>query len=59
MWRLPAVPAAFSATVNQILHDEIARRRRHAALGALLDAMDAEDGPPAPGEVEAARALFT
>jgi antitoxin CcdA len=34
-----------SAQVNTALRDELARRRRHRALGALLARMDAEEGP--------------
>jgi hypothetical protein len=50
--------AALSATVNEILHSEVERRRRVAALAALLDRLEAERGPVDPQEVEEFRHLL-
>jgi antitoxin CcdA len=46
-----------SAQVNMVLRDELARRRRWRALGALLDRFDEEEGPldTPEDEVEIAR----
>ena len=51
-------PAALSATVNSILLAEIGRREQRAALGAFLDRLDGEYGPPDPTEVERFRRLL-
>ena len=55
----PEVVAAFggdaralSATVNTILHAELERRRRRAALAAFVFQLDDEFGEPDPNEVE-------
>lgn len=45
-------PSALSATVNAILHQEMARRSRHAALAAYVARLDTEFGEPDPDEVE-------
>jgi post-segregation antitoxin (ccd killing protein) len=47
-----------SAQVNAALRDELARRRRHRALGELLDRLAAEDGPLDTAEDEAEIARF-
>jgi antitoxin CcdA len=47
-----------SAQVNMALRDELARRRRHRALGALLDRLDAEEGPLDSPEDEAEIARY-
>jgi hypothetical protein len=45
-----------SSQVNVVLRAEVDRRRRHKALRALLDRLDAEDGPlGAEDEAEIAR----
>lgn len=50
--------AALSATVNEILRGEVERRRRAAALAALLDRLESERGPVDPQEVEEFRQLL-
>lgn len=52
-------PQALSATVNAVLVEEVARRERHASLGALLDRLEAADGPPDPAAVEGFRQLLS
>lgn len=43
---------ALSTTVNEILLAERDRRARRAALGAFVDELCAEFGPPDPKDVE-------
>lgn len=43
--------STLSATVNAILHEEMARRGRRAALVQFVDRLDAEFGEPDPEEV--------
>jgi hypothetical protein len=45
-------PNALSATVNSILHEEMARRTSRATLAAFVARLDAEFGEPDPSEVE-------
>lgn len=47
-----------SAQVNTVLRDELARRRRWRALGALLDRLDEEQGPLDTPEDEAEIARY-
>ena len=47
-----------SARVNAVLRGELARRRRHRALGGLLARMDAGDGPLHTPQDEAEIARF-
>jgi len=47
-----------SAQVNMVLRDELARRRRWRALGALLDRLDEEEGPLDTPEDEAEIARY-
>jgi antitoxin CcdA len=47
-----------SAQVNLALRDDLARRRRHRALGALLARLDAEQGPLDSPEDEAEIARY-
>jgi hypothetical protein len=44
-----------SGTANELLHDGIARRERRAALAVLVADLEAENGPPDPARVAAAR----
>lgn len=45
-------PAALSATVNQILREEVARRARKASLADLVAELDELYGPADPGLVD-------
>jgi hypothetical protein len=47
-----------SATINEILHDEVERRQRAAALAALLGRLEDERGPVDPDEVAEFRRLL-
>jgi antitoxin CcdA len=49
--------SALSAQVNEAVRNEVERRRRHQALGRLLDRLDELDGPldTAKDEAEIAR----
>ncbi len=49
---------ALSATINEILRDEVERRQRAAALAALLDRLADERGPVDPDEVAEFRRLL-
>ncbi|MGA3217458.1 MAG: type II toxin-antitoxin system CcdA family antitoxin [Acidimicrobiales bacterium] len=49
---------SLSATVNAALRADLDRRRRHRALGELLDRLAAEDGPLGTAEDEAEVARF-
>lgn len=42
---------ALSATVNEILREEVERRQRAAALAGLLERLEDERGPVDPHEV--------
>lgn len=50
---------ALSTTVNEILRAERDRRARRAALGAFVEELSAEFGPPDPDEVERFRQLLS
>lgn len=45
-------PSTLSATVNSILHAEMDRRSRRAALAEYVAGLDAEFGEPDASEVE-------
>jgi hypothetical protein len=45
-------PNALSATVNAVLHAEMDRRVRRAALAAYVAELDVQFGEPDPGEVD-------
>ncbi len=47
-----------SATINEILHDEVERRQRAAALAGLLGRLEDERGPVDPDEVAEFRRLL-
>ncbi len=49
---------ALSATINEILRDEMQRRQRAAALAALLARFEEERGPVDPDEVVDFRRLL-
>jgi len=49
---------ALSATINEILHDEVERRERAAALAGLLARLEDTRGPVDPDEVENFRCLL-
>ena len=49
---------ALSATINEILRDEMQRRQRVAALAALLARFEEERGPVDPDEVVDFRRLL-
>ncbi|MBO0842245.1 MAG: hypothetical protein J2O46_03605 [Nocardioides sp.] len=51
--------AALSATVNEILRDELGRRARRAALGAYLDEMDQRYGAVDAETIAEFRAAFS
>jgi len=50
--------AGLSATINDILRDEVARRQRGAALASLLARLAHERGPVDPDEVDRFRRLL-
>jgi hypothetical protein len=50
--------AALSATVNEILREEVERRQRAAALAALLTRLEEERGPVDLDEVAEFRRLL-
>lgn len=45
-------PQALSATINTILHEELLRRGRRAALASVVERLDAEFGEPDAEDVE-------
>jgi len=49
---------ALSATINEILRDEVERRQRAAALSGLLSRLEDERGPVDPDEVAQFRRLL-
>jgi len=49
---------ALSATVNEILREEVERRQRAAALAGLLERFEEERGPVDPDEVARFRRLL-
>ncbi len=50
--------AALSATINDILRSEVARRQRAAALAGMLARLEGERGPVDPDEVARFRQLL-
>ncbi|MGH9126474.1 MAG: hypothetical protein ACRDZ8_17365 [Acidimicrobiales bacterium] len=50
--------AALSATINEILREEVERRQRASALADLLGRLDEERGPVDPDEVAEFRRLL-
>lgn len=49
---------ALSATINEILHEEVERRRRAAALSDLLGRLEQDRGPVDAAEVAEFRRLL-
>lgn len=49
---------ALSATINEILREEVERRQRAAALAALLTRLEEERGPVDPDEIADFRRLL-
>jgi hypothetical protein len=50
---------ALSATINEILREEVERRQRSAALAGLLARLEEERGPVDPDEVADFRRLLS